>query len=410
MSHHLKELSAEQAIEAAFHELNDVAALQPHSSENHKLNFLRGFRCSNSDSREKIVRHAATRLKTHFENEKHLEGTIWLVAAGLAHERDWDTSLAFLRALLETSQDPEFYKELAVAMLHLSDMELTDSKGKNTIGQAVLVLVSEFGLMVAERSGQGGLDPQGASRVVEYVTTSLLARSNVNNNAIRVSLLHYLSKCPLNTNTTSQLNRVISRFGQSLLDDLLNAFFEQKKRGNAAFFFLADHLTSFFSAAPALAEMSHSVLRHYMLKHPDEFPSFMASYSEWVSKEHQNLSMTAQHLALLIRAAADVAQKQLAESLCVVLQKHLRLFEEVSRDLLEEELSIVDDIIRGNKPVKNQILEDILMNLQSMAADNTKKQGRVVPLAKLRKFKENVKPAKVGTKPTPLETMLSLAS
>ncbi|MEN9827316.1 MAG: hypothetical protein RI953_3061 [Pseudomonadota bacterium] len=410
MSHHLKELAPDQAIEAALKELNDVAALQPHSSESHKLNYLRGFKCSSQDSRIRIVEHAASRLKTHYDNEKHLEGTIWLVAAGLAHERDWDTSLSFLRSLLQISQDADFYREVAMAMLHLSDMELSDGKGKNSIGQAVLVLVTEFGLMIAERAGQSGLDPQGAARVVEYVTTSLLARSNLNNNAIRVSLLHYLAKCPLNSSTTSQLNRVISRFGQSLLDDLLNAFFEQKKRGNAAFFFLAEHLSSFFSAAPALAEMSHGVLRHYMLKHPDEFPGFMASYSEWVSKEHQSLSMTAQHIALLIKAATDVSQKQLAENLCVVLQKHLKLFAEVSREILQDEILTIESILRGNKPMKNQITEDIIFNIQSLLVDNSKKQGRVVPLAKLKKLKENIKPAKVGNKPSPLETMLALAS
>jgi len=410
MSHHLKELPPDQALEAAFKELDDVAALQPHSSDAHKLNFLRGFKCSNSSAREQIVRHASERLKTHYDNEKHLEGTIWLVAAGLAHERDWDTSLTFLHSILEISQDADFYREIAVAMLHLSDLELSDSKGKNAIGQAVLVLVTEFGLMVAERSGRGGLDPQGASRVVEYVTTSLLARSNVNSNAIRVSLLHYLSKCPLNNNTSSQLNRVISRFGQSLLDDLLNAFFEQKKRGTAAFFFLAEHLSTFFSAAPALAEMSHSVLRHYMLKHPDEFPGFMASYSDWVSREHQSLSMTAQHLALLIRAATEVSQRQLAENLCVVLHKHLRLFGEVSKELLQQEVVLIEGILRANRPVKNPVMEDIIANIQSLLADTSKKQGRVVPLAKLRKLKDNVKPAKVGNRPSPLETMLSLAS
>ena len=318
-------------------------------------------------------------------------------------------SVEFLKAILSVSSDSDFYKEVAMAMLHLSDVELADHKGKNTIGHAILVLVTELGLMIAENAKNSSLDPQGASFVVEYVTTSLLARSNLNSNAIRVSLLHYLSRCPLNSNTSSKLNRVISRFGQSLLDDLLQAFFEQKKRGNAAFFFLAEHLSTFFTAAPALAEMSHSVLRHYMLKHPDEFPSFMASYSDWVSREHKTLSMTAQHISLLMKSAADVSQKHLAESLCAVLQKHLKLFGEVSRELLEDELAQVEFILKGNKPVKSVIVEDLLMSLNSLRSDG-KKQGRVVPLAKLKKIKENVKPAKVGNKPSPLESMLALAS
>lgn len=409
MSHHLRELEPEQAFKVAIEEIDGGSTQQLHANDAHKLNFQRGFKFSSPEAREKIVEHAALRLKTLHENQKHLEGPIWLVAAGLSHERDWDTSLSFLKALMNISQDADFYKEVAMAMLHLSDVELADHPGRNAIGQAILVLVTEFGLMVAENAGRSGLDPQGAARVVEYVTTSLLARSNVNNNAIRVSLLHYLSKCPLNMNTSSQLNRVISRFGQSLLDDLLNAFFEQKKRGNAAFFFLAEHLTTFFTAAPALAEMSHSVLRHYMLKHPDEFPSFMASYSDWVSREHIPLSITAQHIALLIRSASEVSQKALAENLCAVLQKHLKLFGEVSKDLLEKELQNVEMILRGNKTMKSMIIDDLLASLQTLRPD-AKKQARVVPLARFKKIKENVRPAKVGTKPSPLESMLALAS
>jgi hypothetical protein len=409
MSHHLKELDREQAFKVAIEELDAGTTRQLHANDTHKLNFQRGFKFSPPENRAKIVEHAAARLKNLHAEQKHLEGPIWLVAAGLSHERDWDTSVLFLRAILDVSSDPDFYKEVAMAMLHLSDVELSDHKGKNVIGQAILVLVTEFGLMVAENARASNLDPQGAAFVVEYVTTSLLARSNVNSNAIRVSLLHYLTKCPLNANTSSQLNRVISRFGQSLLDDLLQAFFEQKKRGTAAFFFLAEHLSTFFTAAPALAEMSHSVLRHYMLKHPDEFPGFMASYSDWVSREHLTLSMTAQHLALLIKSAADVSQKQLAENLCAVLQKHLKLFGEVSKELLEDELNQVEFILKGNKPVKSMIIEDLLMSLNSLRGDG-KKQGRLMPLAKLKRIKENVKPAKVGLKPTPLESMLSLAS
>jgi hypothetical protein len=409
MSHHLRELEPEQALSVALEEIDGSSTQQLHANDAHKLNFQRGFKFSTQQAREQIVSHAAQRMRSLYESEKHLEGPIWLVAAGLSHEKDWESSVVFLRTLLSVSQDADFYKEVAMAMLHLSDVELTDHKGKTPIGQTILVLVTEFGLMVAENAGKSGLDPQGASRVVEYITTSLLARSNVNNNAIRVSLLHYLSKCPLNANTSSQLNRVISRFGQSFLDDMLNAFFEQKKRGTAAFFFLADHLSMFFTAAPALAEMSHSVLRHYMLKHPDEFPSFMASYSDWVSREHLTLSITAHHLALLIRAAADVSQKQLAENLCAVLQKHLKLFGEVSKELLDDELQKVESILLGNKQSKSIIVEDILASLQTLRPD-AKKQTRLVPLAKFKKIKENVKPAKVGTKPTPLESMLSLAS
>ena len=92
-----------------------------------------------------------------------------------------------------------------------------------------------------------------------------------------------------------------------------------------------------------------------------------------------------------------------------MLQKHLKLFGEVSKELLDEELLQIESILRGNKMNKNIIIEDLVASLQTLRSDG-KKQARVVPLTKFKKIKENIKPAKVGTKPSPLESMLALAS
>lgn len=381
------------------------------------------------DARKLVCERSALLLKERHSSGERLDGVLFALSSGFASERDWESAHHLLQAMARTTGEAEFFREVALILLELTDFDLSEKHGKVPLGQTTLVLLTELGMLLANQSGQSSLDYQGTSRVVEFITTSLLARSNVNNAAMRISLVHYLSKCPMNSQATLQLNRVISRFGQSLLDDLLKAFFEDKKRANAAFFFLVEHLNSFFSASPALAEMSHNVLKHYMLKHPAEFPMFLASYADQVAREDASLRMATRHMALLLRAAIDVAQKPLAEALVRALGKHLAVFRDVSEEAFNEQFEGVAQIAfsgaaalpagaatgaaRGPRG-GSQLSEDLFRNLaQLLSVDRSEagRNGKVMLFAnKLKKPKDlGVKLAKVGEKPSPLEQMLSLA-
>ena len=103
MSHHLKELEPDHAFQVAIVELDEGTNRQLHANDTHKLNFQRGFKFSTAENRAKIVAYAATKMRTLYDSNKHLEGPIWLVAAGLSHERDWDMSVEFLKAILSVS-------------------------------------------------------------------------------------------------------------------------------------------------------------------------------------------------------------------------------------------------------------------------------------------------------------------
>lgn len=374
--------------------------------------YARAYKSLDQEARTKIARASAERLHEAFMNNERIDTLLFLICVGFTSDHDWSAVETFLDTQLGMTGDVSFFRETAISLLEIADNEINDRTTTLPIAEAALVILTEFGLMLANQHGKSALDAKAASHVVEYISTSLLARSNVNSTAMRISLVHFLASCETNHKSTLQLNRVISRFGHSLLEEMLKAFFDDKRKVTAAFFFLVEHLTSFFSASPKLAEMSHEVLKHYMLKYPAEFPLFLASYSESLPSDVNALSLATKHISLLHRTAIDVYQRPLAEAIGRVLIKHLSVFKESSEGLLHEQMEMVFNVLRSAPPMRgnrSMLVQDFVTSAQALAGDPRAVQ-KVVSLSRAKKGKDSqIKTAKVGQRPTPLEAMISLA-
>lgn len=404
-------------LTAATAELNAPEQGRSKSFESRRLSFTKHFKSIPSDGRKSLCESAALALKQGFENEESPDEILLLMISGIASEHDWDTTTAFLEAILRNVTNSESLQEIALSLLEIADNELSEDKRKLPYGQTALVMTTELGLLIANRTGKSSLDYRGMSRVVEYITSSLLARSNMNDTAMRISLVHYLARCPLNNQATSQLNRVMSRFGQSLLHELFGAYFEDKKRGNVAFHFLVQHLNIFFVASPSLSQMAHDVLKHYMLKFPDEFPTFLAGYCEHVAREEIRLAAITRHTALLVNAATEVSKRSLAESLGAVLVQTLEHFGDLSNESLESQSIAARQILSMGlqKPSSAMsVLEEIIENVSAIITDAMHKaSGNVVSIQKAhkpKKLRAAPKAVRIGNEPSPLETILALAS
>ena len=414
MAHVKKDSSSELSMDSMLEDLNHFDISHSHG-EFRRTYFVKHFKLLSGEQKKQLCLESAKILRRKFNDNERLEATLYLLATAIAQERDWDASTLLLDSVVHEATSSDFLKELALILLEVSDHELEEHGSKIPLGQTLLVLLTELGLQLAAQSGHHSLSTEETGRVVEYITTNLLARSNVNNNAMRISLVHYLSRFPMTSQTSLQLNRVISRFGQSLLDDMLKAFFEDKRRGNAAFFFLVEHLNCFFTSSPALADMSHNVLKHFMLKHPDEFPAFIASYCEFIPKEQKTLEQATKHLSMLLRCSVEVGQRPLVEAIGKVLLRHLNVYGDVSYEFLQFHLNeVVQNVtLNGrlsNSPYLDNFLRQTKMVLASANPSSVTHKG-VTQLTSRRKPKEAVvKMAKVGDKPSPLEQMLQLAS
>jgi hypothetical protein len=407
-----KESGIEVTTTELIEDLKHVDLNRSHGEFRRSL-FVRTFKNLASAQKVEVCHLSALVLKNKFYSNERLEASIYLLATTIALERDWDAATSLLKSIVNEAKSGDFLKELALIFLEVADHEMSEKSAKLPLAQTILVLLTELGLQLAERSNSGALSSEESGRVVEYITTNLLARSNQNNTAMRISLVHYLSNCPMTSQTSLQLNRVISRFGQSLLDEMLKAFFEDKRKGNAAFFFLVEHLNSFFTASPALAEMSHNVLKNFMLRFPDEFPAFLASYCEFIPKEQGKLEQATKHLSLLLRSSVEVSQRQLSEAMGKVLLKHLKVYADVSQEfLLSHANEVVHLATAGGRYLQSPLLEDFLKQIKLLpkATGVAVSIGKVSVLAQKRKQRESVvKLAKVGDKPSPLDQMLQLA-
>jgi hypothetical protein len=406
-----KDPATEWTIEKAAAELR-AADVTRVGAESRRQVFGKMYKSFGTEQRNLLCDEIAVILKEKFDSERRLESVLYLVAAAIAQERDWDAANTLLRAVIAKATSAEFLRELSLILLEIADNDLGDRTSRVPVGQTILVLLTELGMQLAASAGANGIDTRETGRVVEYITTNLLARSNVNNMAMRISLVHYLSKCSQNAQASLQLNRVISRFGQSLLDDMLTAFFEDKRKANASFFFLVEHLNNFFTASPALAEMSHNVLKHFMLKHPAEFPLFLASYCEFIPKEEITLSNATRHVALLLRSAVEVNQRPLVESLSRILVRHLSVFRDAGHPFFVAQTESAMQISTAQgRLARHPLLEDLVRETRVMmeppAAENP--QAKVVAIARRKPRETPIKFAKIGEKPSPLEQMLQLA-
>lgn len=410
MTHIREKLTSAEARLICLEELSRSQVRLSNEPRKHPL--VKAHRFLDSQGRMEISHAAAEQIYQHFQANQRIDQAIYLMCICVAAERHWDSAHEFLVATLALSSDISFFREIAIALLDIADIELSGPTTKLPLAETCLVLLTEYGLMLANHQGRSSLDHKGVSSVVEYISTSLLARSNINNTAMRISLVHFLAHCGENRHATLQLNRVISRFGHSLLEDLLRAFFDDKKKGNAAFFFLVEHLQYFFAASPALATMSHDVLKHHMLKYPNEFPSFIASYSDWAPQDADSAVLSTRHIALLYRAAIDVYQRPLAEALGRVLLKHLTMVKGTDSGQLRVQIEAVNEIL-GSPPIaagpRQLLVSEFMLSLLALGGDARAAQ-RVISLSRAKRGKDSqVKLAKVGEKPSPLESMIQLA-
>lgn len=410
MSLEKSKVSAQEAREMGQVELKRAAQKPVSDPKRHPL--VKLFKAMDDNGKLETAALAATEIQRRFSENQRIDLNMYLFCSCIASERHWDSARKFLDSVLVLSGDANLFREVAISLLEIADMELSGPSSRLPIAETALVMLTEYGLMLANQEGRSSLDHKGASHVVEYISTSLLARSNINNTAMRISLIHFLSSCADPKQSTLQLNRVISRFGNTLLEDLLRAFFDDKKKVTAAFFFLVEHLHAFLSSSPALATMSHDVLKHHMLKYPEDFPGFLASYCDWSPKDPGSQAILVRHIGMLYRSALDVYQRPLAEAIGRVL---IRLLDDIKNrqpEALKAYIETVFGLIGvGVQTTANRqmLLQELVLELQALDGDARAAQ-RVITMARAKRVKDGqVKLAKVGEKPSPLESMLQLA-
>ena len=284
---------------------------------------VRNLRRSLGDEVEaEVIRHFARRLVERANGRLQAEMTVesvmlWLTSAG--SEKLLHTFLEELFAQPGCDDACWVLVELALT----AEPAETDHGG--AMFEMAVAMICELGLSLQEYNKAFPGEFNRANQLLEYIATYLLSVSNANSICIRLSLLHYFGVFEHELSHKNYLNRVMGRFGHTVLDHLFTLLFTKRSEA-VALQFLVENLPFILEADNSTQKIVHETFKNYMLKHPDRFSLFAQTFAEALANNDDGSFANAskvylQHLAAMLRVVSNVNHKTLARELIVAVIK-----------------------------------------------------------------------------------------
>jgi len=202
--------------------------------------------------------------------------------------------------------------------------EVSERKHDHDIFEMSVALICELGISIQEYNRAYPGEFNRATALLDHIATYLLSVSNTNSSCIRLSLLHYFGVTEQATTAKTCFNRIMSRFGHTVLDHLFNLLF--RKRSEAvALQYLLENLPFVLAADRHSQKIVHETFKFYMLKQPERFALFIQAFSDSLNELDVNFDDARktflQHLGAMLKVASDVNHKQLGREFLTSILK-----------------------------------------------------------------------------------------
>lgn len=274
------------------------------------------------DQEDVVVRHFAKRLAeragVRLQAEILVESSmIWL--ANAASER-------LLNAFLEELFARPAFDQACWALVEIAlTSEMAEQKHDSDIFEMAVALICELGLSIQAYNKDFPGEFARAQALLDHIATYLLSVSNANSSCIRLSLLHYFGVTEHGMVNKNYFNRIMSRFGHTVLDHLFSLLF--RKRSEAvALQYLVENLPFVLEADRHSQKIVHETFKYYMLKQPERFSLFVQAFAEELRSKpgfanNEATKTYLQHLGAMLKVASDVNHKQLGREFLTAILK-----------------------------------------------------------------------------------------
>lgn len=270
--------------------------------------------------RQMILRHFALRLGERVNDRLAAEILMESLLVWLAQGTSEIELNSFLSELL---LQPNYF-EACTALVEIAvTAEVSDlSHGEDIISMAVC-LICELGKVIQKIHDEQPDSLPEADKMMQHISTFLLSVSNSNNNVIRLSLINYFGVTEAHLNHKPGFNRILGRFGHTVLEHLFSALFN-KKTESVALQYMLDNLPFFLEADPGNQRIIFETFKFYMLKKPERFMLFVHMIARQFHSVAPDELRTAQkvflqHLAMLLKVASEVNHKDLGRELITAI-------------------------------------------------------------------------------------------
>lgn len=213
-------------------------------------------------------------------------------------------------------------------LLHLTHMvlgqDVSEEARDSEIFPLALALICELALALFTNN-RNNINRSAMRALQKDINTHLLSVSNMANTSIRLSLIHYFGL--LSRRSSEEMdafNRIMGRFGHSMLDHLFVLLF-QKKTESVAFSFLLENLPAILEANNQCQKMLHEAFKTCMLKHPERFTMFLNDLGlslvrdEKIKPYPRAIDVFIEHVGALFKISSDVNHRPLAKELFACL-------------------------------------------------------------------------------------------
>lgn len=332
------------------------------------------------------IRHFSLRLSERIGDRLPEEILIESLLVWLANSEKEEIVNEFISELIVQSNMEESCFTLVELAL---TTELSDNAHNNDIYAMAVALICELGITVYNIEKEYPGELKIANKLLEHIATYLLSVSNSDNSCIRLSLIHYFGYTERLHLEKVGFNRIMGRFGHTVLEQLFNLLF-CKKTEAVALQFLLDNFPYFLNGDNHSQRIIHETCKFYMLKKPERFSLFIQTIAGHVQKlDAENWSQVKKafikHLFLLLKIVSEVNHKELGRE----IMHSISIF---NNEPVRDEM--VQDFITNNRlrdPYKRLLvklcLEEVkTSNIQSIIDDiaifRTNRRGRKPSFAK----------------------------
>lgn len=266
------------------------------------------------------IRHFALRLSERIGHRLPEEILIESLLVWLANSEKEDFVTEFIgEIVVQQNMEESCFTLVELALT----TELSDHAHNHEIYAMAVALICELGITVYNIEEQYPGEIPLAKKLLEHITTYLLSVSNSDNSCIRLSLVNYFGYTERLHPEKPGFNRIMGRFGHTVLEQLFQLLFEKKTEA-IALQFLLDNFPYFLNGDNHSQRIVHETCKFYMLKKPERFALFVQTVSGHVRQLDQSAWAEAkvtflQHLFMLLKIVSDVNHKELGREIMQAL-------------------------------------------------------------------------------------------
>jgi hypothetical protein len=275
------------------------------------------------EQHEKLVEHLVRSICATTMDRLRCEVSVETLLLWLASShRDANIKAGVEQFFNEKNAEEGIMKMVEIALTG----EISDPKHQETAYAAAVMFLCALAKTIEQRERVGDIPFVGAQKIIPQMTTYLLSVSNLNDYVIRLSLLHYFGYMAEGGKNQAEFEKLLNRFGYTVLDYLFSLLFKKKSEG-LALQFLLENFSYFLEASSSSQRIIHEILKYYLLKRPDRCSLFLQTLGDKLNKSETPSHVTQsylQHLGALLHVVAKVNHKPLTKDLlsCIYRTPH----------------------------------------------------------------------------------------